>query len=303
MPSAVSSGRVADAGQLQQLGGVDGAAAQDDGPRADLRRGAAAVPVLHADRALALEQDPGDEGAGQDVEVGPLHHGVQVGPRRRQPAAVPDVPVERREALLAVAVHVIGPGVAGLLARPEERLEERVRRRTALERERAGVPAEGVLGVGREAVLHAVEVGQAVGVVPRLHARVGGPTLVVERVAALEDHPVDAAGAAEHLAAGVVDPAPVHVRLGLRLVLPVVEPAADRVGQSRRHVDEDVPEGVVAARLQDEHGAAGIGRQAVGQGGAGRAAPDDHVVVPGGNHGLPPLCRGARRRSTGTAQS
>src|SRR5207237_196126 len=78
------------------------------------------------------------------------------------------------------------------------------------------------------------------GVVPGLHARVRGPPLVVERVAALEDHPVDAAGAAQHLAARVVNAAVVHERLGLRLVFPVVEPGADRERQRRRHVDAAV---------------------------------------------------------------
>src|SRR5205823_14405262 len=65
----------------------------------------------------------------------------------------------------------------------------------------------------------------------------GRPLLVVERVAALEDHAVDRARAAEHLAARVVDAAAVHVRLGLGLVLPVVEAAADRERQRGRHVE------------------------------------------------------------------
>jgi hypothetical protein len=51
----------------------------------------------------------------------------------------------------------------------------------------------------------------------------------------------------------VVDPAAVHERLGLGLVLPVIEAAADREGERGRHVDEDV-EGVVgAAGLEHEH--------------------------------------------------
>ena len=123
-----------------------------------------------------------------------------------------DVAVERREALLAVAVDVARELVAGLLDGLEERVEQRARRRAALEHERP-VAAAVLVGAG-EARLHPLEVRQAVGVVPRLHARVGGPALVVERVPALEDHPVDAARAAEHLAAGVVDPAPVHVGSG-----------------------------------------------------------------------------------------
>src|SRR5579863_5117127 len=67
------------------------------------------------------------------------------------------------------------------------------------------------------------------------------PALVVQRVAALEEDPVDAARHAEHFAAGVVDPPPVQLRFGFWLTLPVIEPAADREGQRGRRVDEDVP--------------------------------------------------------------
>ena len=112
--------------------------------------------------------------------------------------------------------------------------------------------APRVVRRGREARLHPLEVRQAVGVVPRRHPGVGRPALVVERVAALEDLAVDARRAAEDLAAGVVDPPAVHERLGLGLVPPVVEPAADRERQRGRHVDEDVEPLVRPARLEDE---------------------------------------------------
>ena len=58
---------------------------------------------------------------------------------------------------------------------------------------------------------------------------------------------------AEDLPAGVVDPPPAHVRLGLGLVLPVIKAVPDRDGQRRRHVDEDVPAVVGAPRLEHEH--------------------------------------------------
>ena len=140
---------------------------------------------------------------------------------------MPDVAVEAREALLALAVDIDGQLVACLLDGLEEGAEEGVGGLAALETERTAVAAVGVVGVGRQAVLHAPEIRQAMGVVPVGHARVGRPTLEVQRVAALEDHAVDAARAAEHLAASVVDPATAHERLRLRLVAPVVEPAAD----------------------------------------------------------------------------
>ena len=169
-----------------------------------------------------------------------------------------DVPIERREALLAVAVHVLGSGVARLLDGLEERVEERARGRAALQDERPVVAAIRVVGRGPEGGLEPLEVRQAVGVVPVGHARDRCPALVVERVAALEDHPVDRGRAAEHLAAGVVDAPAVHVGLGLRPVGPVVQRAADRERQRGGHVQEDVEPPVGPARLEDEDARRGI---------------------------------------------
>ena len=228
---------------------------------------------------VAVEDDLGDEGPGGHGEVRPAHHRIQVGPRGGQPPAAVDVPVERGEALLPVAVHVVGELVAGLLHGGEERAEQRVGGRAALEHQRPGVPAERVFLVRGQAVLHPLEVRQAVRVVPVGHAVVGRPALVVQRVAALEDHPVDAARPAEDLAARVVDAPPVHVRFRLALVLPVVEAVADRDGERGGHVDERVPDVVRAAGLEHEYPGARVGGQPVGQGTArGSAADDDEVV-------------------------
>ena len=270
---------VAHARQLEQLRRVERAAAQHHLAGLDaLEVAATAGGVLDAGGAGAVEQDPVGERPRHHGEVRPVHHRVQVGACRAEAATAVHVAVELREALLAVAVDVVGARVAGLHGRVEERVEQRVVGRAAFEHQRPVVPAVGRVGVG-EAVLHPLEVRQAVGVVPRLHAGVGGPALVVERVAALEDHPVDRAATAEHLAAGVVHAAPVHVRLGLALVLPVVEAAADRERERGRHVDEDVPLVVGPAGLQHEDLGRRIGRQPVGEGRPGRAAADDDVVV------------------------
>ena len=144
---AAEQGLVADAGELQQLRGVDGAAAQDD--LAGVHRPAqpAAAQVVDADRALALEAH-GRQRQGLDVEVLPVPHGVQVGAGGGQPPAAVEVAVELREALLAVAVDVVGQRVARLLHGVEERREERVLGRAALEHERA-VAAAPVVGAGR----------------------------------------------------------------------------------------------------------------------------------------------------------
>ncbi len=248
------------------------------------------------------------------MRLGRLHHRIQVGARGGQPAAPVDVPVERGEALLAVTVHVVGEFVAGLLHGGEERIEQRVGGWASLEHQRPGVPAERILLVGGQAVLHPLEVGQAVRVVPVGHAGVGRPALVVQRVAALEDHPVDAARPAQDLAPGVVDTPPVHVRLGLALVLPVVEAVADRDGERGGHVDERVPDVVGAACLEHQYPRSGVGGQPIGQCAACGSAADDDEVISMSCHGYlprflpcsyPPACplrpgwrrRGSRARS------
>src|SRR5215469_7386330 len=78
----------------------------------------------------------------------------------------------------------------------------------------------------------------------------------------------------------MVDPAGVEIRLGLRLVLPVVEPISDREGQRARHVDKQVPPGVGPASLQYQDRGGRIGAEPVGKHASrGSAADDDEVVA------------------------
>ena len=229
-----------DAGQLEELRRVDRPAGEDDLAAFDAF-GAAALPLdVDGDRAPPLEDDPGHERPRPDGQVLPATDRLEVRLRGRQPPAVVDVAIERRETLLAVAVDVVGQVVARLLAGREEGLEQRVRGRTTFQDQRPVMAAPRIVGRGGQAVLHLLEVRQAMGVVPCLHPGIGRPALVVEWVATLEDLAVDARRAAEDLAARVVDAPAVHERLGFRLVHPVVVAAADREGQRRRHVDEDV---------------------------------------------------------------
>jgi hypothetical protein len=277
---------VAHAGKLQQLRRAERSRAHDHLPAvgAPRRPGPGAAQTarheLHPGRARPREKDPRHVHPGLDAQVWPAHPRVQVRPRGRQTAALVDVPVEGGEPLLAVPVDVAGKRVPSLLHRLEERLEKRTRGQPALEHQGPGRAAELLVrtpGSG-QAVLHPLEVRQAVRVVPVGHAGIGGPPLVVERVAALEDHPVNAARPAEHLTARVVDPAAVQERLGLAGIPPVVEPAADRKRERGRHVDERIPRVVRAAGLEHEHPGGGIRGQPVRQGAARRATADDDVV-------------------------
>ena len=77
-----------------------------------------------------------------------MPHRVQVGPRRGEPPAAVDVAVEPREALLAVAVDVVGQRVAGLAARPAKNAPKSgLVGGAALEDQRA-VAAAPVVGAG-----------------------------------------------------------------------------------------------------------------------------------------------------------
>src|SRR5690606_1249002 len=133
----------------------------------DLARLDALAVADDAGRPLAVADDPLHEGPGPDGQVAAPAHPVEVRAGGAEPTAAVQVAVEGREALLAVAVHVVGERVPGLLHGLEERLEQRPLRRPALQLERALPAAEVAVRVG-QAALHLLEVRQAVRVVPAL---------------------------------------------------------------------------------------------------------------------------------------
>ena len=116
-------------------------------------------------------------------------------------------------------------------------------------------------------------------IIPCCHALILAPLLIVKRVATLEDHAIDAAGAAQHFAAPVSNAPVVHKGLWLRFVAPIIVFVANRKGEPRRHVDKDIPEIIGAAGLEHQYTVARVGAQAVGQHTARRAAANDNGVV------------------------
>ena len=179
---------VADPRELQELRRVDRAAAEDhlaglDPTRPGSRRD------LDPDRARPSNSTRLTKVLQRTSRFGRCHDRVEVRPCGAEPSAAMDVAIEGREALLLVPVDVVGEGVARLLNGLEECLEEGARSGATLEHERAVATPE--LVSARKARLHPLEVGEAVGVVPRPHPRIGCPALVVEGVPALEDHAVD----------------------------------------------------------------------------------------------------------------
>src|SRR5439155_18917577 len=94
------------------------------------------VAVLEAHGAGSLEDDPRRERSGLDLEVRTSAHRAEVCVRRRPASAPMDVAIERGEALLTVAVHVLRQVVSRLLRRLEEGAEEGIGRRPPLEDQR-----------------------------------------------------------------------------------------------------------------------------------------------------------------------
>ena len=121
MPSALQVRRAPDARQLEQLRRVDRAAGEDDLAAFDALRPPALPLDVDGDGAPPSNTIPVTNVRVRTVRFFRPPDRLQVGLRRRQPAAAVDVAVERREALLAIAVDVLGQVVAGLLAGREER--------------------------------------------------------------------------------------------------------------------------------------------------------------------------------------
>ena len=277
--SSIQDLLIANAGDLEQLGRVESATAEDNLVCSHLAR--ATLPgVLHADGLGALEEDAGGFRAGAELQIRALQGWVQVCASCGETTALVDVRVEGAEALLAVAIDVRGVVVACLLHRLKESLEQRRIGRTALHTQRAVVATARVVLVGAQRIFHALEVRQDMVPTPVFQPLGVAPLVVVHRVAALVDLAVDGGGTADDLAAGVVDATTVHLRFRLGFVLPVVVLVADWEGERRRHVNVEIPEGVHAAGFEYEHLLSVVCGQPVSQHRAGRArANDDDVAV------------------------
>jgi len=101
--------------------------------------------VLDANRPPTLELHRRHVRQRAYDQVPAVHDRMQIGARGAQPASTMNVPIELREALLPVPVDVVGARVTRLNGRGEKRLEQRVRRRSALEHVSRGRPSPSEL--------------------------------------------------------------------------------------------------------------------------------------------------------------
>ena len=233
----------------------------------------AVLPELDADGALAVEDHLLDQHSGLEAQVGAVEHGLQEG-AGRGPA----------HTALLVDVEIADPGiVAGV--------EIRRRRNAHLDRR----PGDGIqhiplharlldppfaagavmLGVAEEMIVEPLEDRADIVPAPAGEPELA-PVIVVLRLTAHRDHGVDRRAAADHLAAGVFQAAPVQARLLLGFEHPVRPRIADGKQIAHRNVEPDPV--VPAAGFQEQHARTGVRRETIGQHTAGGARADDDVV-------------------------
>ncbi len=273
MPSVGEIGGGPDARQHHDLRRAERAGRHDDLAAATRGARRALLAETYAGGALALEDQALDQATGLQPQVRPLQHRLEEAARRRPAPAALLVDVEIAGAFIVAGIEI------------GDRLDAVLRRRLAPGVE--DVPAQArkfdapfaagrvVLAWPEEMVLVLLEIGQHVLPGPAGQPELA-PMVVVTGLAAHIDHGVDGRGAADHLAARVIEAATVETRLGFRLEHPVRARIADGEQIADRNVEPDPV--VAAAGFQQQHALGWIGGQPVGQHAAGRACAYDDVV-------------------------
>ena len=122
---------VSNTGELQQLRRVDGSAAANHFTGMSLESGGAvagvkeslAFHILDPYRPLAFKEDAGGEGSANNREVWTVHDRVQISPSCTPTPAIVHIAIKGCKTLLLKTIHIVGDGIARLLAGLEKRLE------------------------------------------------------------------------------------------------------------------------------------------------------------------------------------
>jgi hypothetical protein len=187
--------------------------------------------------------------------------------------ARPDGEVVAAEAVLLGAVEIVVEAVTGGKTCLDEGVEERVLAARPAHRQLAGLPMELVAPL--DMTLGPAEERQDVGIGPagRSHLR---PAVIVMAIAAHIDHAVDRRGAAERFATRPIDAPVIELRLGLGVVMPIVDPRMHEL--AHQHGQRDQRMAVRSARLDEKNLEIRIGRQPVGDHAPRRSGANDDVV-------------------------
>ena len=277
MPSDCRSEAGPDAGQLQELRRVIGAAGQDHLLARTHVDGFAAAPafgVAHADRALALEQKLGRMRVRAHGDVAALHRRVQERGRRAHAPPVVDGALRVGHAFLDGTVVVAVARNAEAHGACDEGLAQRITPVDVGDGQRPVAPAIGGVAVA-DAALQPLEVGQHVGIAPAAVAELR-PGVEVIALAPIVDMAVDRRRAAERLAAWRENAAAGGALGRLLRIAPVDAGVVEGLDEARRDMDVGVPVGGTGFEHADA--CCRVFAEAVGEHTAGRARADDDVI-------------------------
>jgi hypothetical protein len=136
--------------------------------------------------------------------------------------------------------------------------------------------ADTMIGRGSALVMLTLfKIGENLGEAPPWVSQVV-PVIVVGRMAPRVDHGIDRTGAAEDLPPGPIQATLLEVRLGHRLVRPIVA-TLEAGGKRRRHVQGQ--RAVGRTRFQEEYRGRGLLREPMGEHTPRGARADDDVVI------------------------
>ena len=263
-----------DPGKFEDLRAADGAGRQQHlAARLDETL-LATDRVAHARGALVVERDGFDLGVRDDAQVGAPGSILEIGDRRRAAPAIADGGLVVARTLLRGAVEVVRRGDARLDTGRDERGAQRIV--DVHVRDREGAAGAVQLAFAALLALCLLEVRQHVREGPADIAELA-PHVVVARLTAYVEQPVDRARAAEDASARPGDIAAAEMRLGACRVLPGDVGIVHRAEIAAGNVDPGV--GVFAAGLQQRDRHARLLAQPVGEHAARRSGSHDDVVV------------------------
>src|SRR5262245_4507133 len=238
----------ANARQEQQLRRTIDAATDDHLTPTMRRLQAASAAVLDADSAAVLDQDPGRVCLGPDHEVVAIARRLEIGGRRAAAPAGQGRGLVATDAVLAGAIEIGIGRNPRLDAGREHGLDEFVPERLITNIERA---ADAVKFAGAALlVFRLLEVGQDARVVPALAAPLA-PAIIIAGRAPHVDQAVEGAGAAQHLAAGLIGGAVVEAGDRLALEFPIVAGVREELAIAERDMNPGIA--VASASLEQQH--------------------------------------------------
>ena len=260
-------------GEHEKLRRAVDARRHDDFAVGERRATAAAALVVDAERAPLLQADAAHQRPRLDLEIAPVHDGLEEHARRAAAPAAHHGHFAALEAFGLAAVIVIRRRIARSDAGGANLLIEHVR------------PGNGdfqfprctVIGIfPQPALFRFAEVRQNIGVTPAGEAQTR-PIVIVAPVAPRIDHAVDHRRAAQSLAARNVDSPPVEMRLGFTFEVPIQVAPEHVLWECHGHVFEQP--GRRTARLQEQNAHRRILSQSIRENTSRGPGPDDDVVV------------------------